>query len=406
MLRSVTRNGPAFGSRAGIAALVLALGCAPSLLGCDEEKQAQTPDAGAGDGGAKPMVVDPKLNAAMAAAASSGAMPAGPGGGSGAPPETGVFTPGAADRMQPRSATSKVELLGEGSEPRVSLAPKLDGAEQKLKLTVALRTAQSGLPTIDFALAIKAEKPKEGDKPKEGEAPKPAPAKDAGLVPMVAKVTSASLAPAQPGQVPKEAGDAISKIKGSAVRWQVNRDGAATGWNVELAKGAHAELEIALRAAADALASMHVPVPAKPVGVGAYWMVSDRANSTGIDVVRYRVMRVEKVDEKAIKLSIELRQYAADPKIEFFFVPKNADVVAEHFESQGKGSVELSPGGAYPNAGDLSQRLQAKLRPSQAPAGQQGQQQRGMMIQAETAAKISSPAPADAPAAKPPAAQP
>ena len=50
--------------------------------------------------------------------------------------------------------------------------------------------------------------------------------------------------------------------------------------------------------------------------------------------------------------------------------------------------LRVSGGRSLTTGGDLTQKLQARLRPEQAPNGQQGQQQRAMVVQAETTAKI------------------
>src|SRR5690606_18132861 len=113
------------------------------------------------------------------------------------PPETGVFAPGAGEAVLPKATAYKLELLGEGSEPRALLAPKIDPkAEQKSTVLLGLRGAN--LPSIDMALDFKVEKPK-----KAAEAPP-------GTT-VVAKVLSAVPASMSLGGPAKELTDLFGK---------------------------------------------------------------------------------------------------------------------------------------------------------------------------------------------------
>ena len=101
-------------------------------------------------------------------------------------------------------------------------------------------------------------------------------------MPVLARVVDATPPKGQPA-VPKQVADAIGKLKGSSVRWQVApATGAASAWAFELPKDADKGLEMVVATLADALAAVQVPVPDKPVGAGAYWMVADRASPTGM----------------------------------------------------------------------------------------------------------------------------
>ncbi|MEJ7734050.1 MAG: hypothetical protein WKG00_33255 [Polyangiaceae bacterium] len=209
-----------------------------------------------------------------------------------------------------------------------------------------MRSGQrSAMPTIEFSLSIKADKPKEG----------------AATVPVLAKVVDATPPKAQPGQIPKQMADAIGKLKGSSVHWQVApATGAASGWGFELPKDADKGLEMVLATLADALAALQVPVPDRPVGAGAYWMVADRAAPTGMEVVRYRVFRLQKVEGSVASLSVELRQYATTDKLALG--GPGQQIVMELFDSQGKGTLELPVGGAYPRVADLGYRSSARVK--------------------------------------------
>jgi hypothetical protein len=373
-----------------VASIALALGALLALAGCEEEKKASTSSADAGvDAGRSS--IDPKLAAAVAAAAATATAKADAGPDNG-PPESGIFGPGGADAAHPKGTPAKIELLGEGSEPRAAL--KLDlasDAEQKATVAVGVRLgAQSAMPNIDFALSIKADKPR-ADKPKtDKKAPEvKAPELPAGSHAMIAKVADATLSAKQPGALPKELGDQVKKLKGSQIRFALSENGAGTSYTVELAKGADPSLDAPLQAAVEAMSILTVPLPSKPVGVGAYWITTDRSDSFGIDVVRYRVFRVEKIDKNDVTLSVECRQWAADTRISLALGADKTDLSVQQFESQGKGQVLLAGAPFISNSGDIKQTTHAV-----ALIARGGQQPQPVPIQTELTGKVVSEKPA------------
>src|SRR5262249_18599125 len=158
-------------------------------------------------------------------------------------------------------APSKLELLNEGSEPRIKLPSSVDGGEHKTTVSVSVRMGpQSALPTIDYALVWKAEGGKD------------AKAKDQashGETHIVAKVAAATLPTTQPGAVPKELAGELGKMKGSTIQLGVGPGGALGQVKADLSKDARPELASFLDALVDALGTLWMPVPEKAVGAGA-----------------------------------------------------------------------------------------------------------------------------------------
>lgn len=353
--------------------IALALGALLALAGCEEEKKASTSvvDAGADSGRTS---IDPKLAAAVAAAAAATSTAKTDAGSGTGPPESGVFGPGGADAAHLKGTPAKVELMGEGAEPRTALKVDLaSDAEQKTTITVGFRlNAQPVMPNMDITLSVKTDKPK-ADKPKANKKKEPevkAPELPAGSHAMIASVADAMLSAKQPGAIPKEVGDQVKKLKGSQIRFALSENGSGTGYTVELAKGAEPHLDAALQAAAEAMSIMTVPLPSKPVGVGAYWLTTDRSDSFGINVVRYRVFRVEKIDKNNVTVAIECRQWAADPRINLPLGAEQTELSVQQFESQGKGQALLAGASFISNGGDIKQTTQTVVliaRPGQQP---------------------------------------
>lgn len=341
-----------------------------AVASCGPDKSGSGPaDAGLPDA-SKEAAVGGKLGAALAsaaAAANSGTPSAkeqpGNKGDASQPPANGIFLPGEADKRQPKDAPPKIELIAEGAEPKLLLANKLDAAEQKTTVTVAMRLGQNRLPPIDFSLSIKPDKAK-ADKPA-----KDAPAAAAGTVRMAATVTALAVS-GVPG-IPKEFTDALSKLKGSIVRYDFDAAGAASNYAVEMPKdAAEGGLDRLLDGLVETMSMLTVALPPKPVGTDGFWIVSDRVKaSTGIEVVRYRVFKVTKIDNGTVTLSLDVRQYAAaDQKLPIDSGNgQKAEIGLEAFDSQGKGTVIWKADSFLPIRGDTNVRIAAKLAVPAAP---------------------------------------
>lgn len=380
--------------RAAGAALALALVIAPA--GCEDDKAKSTQsaasagDAGAPDGSSSQQLLGGRLGAAVAAAGQQAQAPApnakGGAGPADGPPETGVFTPEGAAAAHAKGAPPKVEMLGEGAEPRAVIPASADPeAQQKLVLTLGMRMGMQALPNIDFAVAFKADKPKD-DKAKKGDAKGEAsPGGAAAPLKVAGKVTDATLSADQPGQIPAELAKEVAKLKGSVVRFERAADGSVGGFSYELAKEADKGLDAALKSLADALSIITAPLPAKPVGVGAYWMVTDRGQTSGAEVIRYRVFRVKSMEGGKASLAIEVRQYAAENSMRVASGPQEEmSLGIEQYDSQAKAEIELTKGGFLPGQADLSEQVVARL----IPPGQAQARQR-LPVQSQLVLKIA-----------------
>jgi hypothetical protein len=340
-------------SRACAASAVILVAFGLVSAGCSEEKKRENVegDAGAETGPQKP-VLDGKLGAAVKAAESAQA------GGSQAkdgPPENGMFAPGEADKALAPGAPAKLELLGQGAEPRVALADNPGDDEQRETISVGLRpSAQSGVINVDYGLVLKVDKPKDdkakADKPKDDKKADPASPRSFRVAGKVASVTPG-------GALPKEIADQIAKIKGTDLHYQVGADGMVSDIGYALPKDADPGIETVVRALTEVLVLAALPVPQKPVGAGAYWMVTDRATTaSGVDVVRYRVYHLDSVENGHGVLSVDIRQYAAKAEVD---TGRGGQKLAmDRFDSQGKGKIEWSAAGLLPLHGELSERMQ------------------------------------------------
>lgn len=360
--------------RVGMAALLMTV----ALAACNDEKRnTSSADAGVPDASVNGPVLGGKLGQAVAAAASAGPVaPADkPDGG---PPETGIFAPGAADQTQAPNGPPKLELFAEGSNPKLPLAYTFaPGAERKATMLLQVRAAQAQLTPLTVALVFKSEKPKD-EKKADKDKDKDKPAAEPSGLPVTVKL--AEVKPLRGGSI----GADLENLKDVVLRYRLTAAGVPTDLAIEYPKKSSEAIELVTGALIDAIIGMTVPLPDKPVGAGAYWMVSDRARSSGVDVVRYRVAKVVKIDDKTATLSLDVRQYAANSNFALPGLPKEVQVSLDKYESQGKGEVSLGSDPFLPGKGQFSVVMQSLLAsPQQQQPGQR------LMIQTEVRAALS-----------------
>jgi hypothetical protein len=328
------------------------------LAACQEKTERSAEPAASVD---KNAAMDPAVAKAMAAASAQAAKGAAPSA-SGGPPPNGIFAPGAADKELTRGAAPKLTLGGTGSEPRVSLG----GAQPKpgwkasgsIQLVTQADPRQGGLP-IDLGLTLDASKPA-GDATEGG----------AAFVNVTAKVTSAKVGVTG---VPRELEDRIGSLKGARVTYQVAPDGSGSNYKTEGGAGA-AEVKDQLRMLEDALALVTLPRPAEPVGVGAVWMATSRDGVFGLDLVTYRLIKVEEVAGNNVTLSIGTKRYAASDKFSMAGLEANAPKDLLEFQARSDGRLTFAVGAPFPQSGEIQSVLGAAL-------GEGGQQRGVIQIQ-------------------------
>lgn len=355
--------------RVGAASLLLVA----ALAGCNEEKRTTTSDAKPIESNSAP-VLGGKLGQAVAAAQSAAPMQPADKPKDG-PPETGIFAAGGADAAQPLNAPPKLQLMNEGSEPKLPLAYAVStGAERKATVLLQVRAAQSAITPLTVALVFKSEKPKDD---KTAAKDKDKPAEPVGLP---VKVTLAEVKSLRGGSV----GGDLENFKDVVIKYRLQPNGVPTALNVEYPKKSSEAIELMTSALIDVVLGLTVPLPDKPVGQGAYWMVSDRAHSSGVDVVRYRVAKVTKIEGKEATLSIDVRQYAVNPTFALPGMPKEIQVSLEKYDSMGKGEATLGADAFLPGKGQFNVAMSSELSsPQQQAPGQR------LAIQTDVRAALS-----------------
>jgi hypothetical protein len=351
--------------------LSLALVAPAAALGCQKE---QAPSAEPAASIEKPTTIDPALAKAVAAASAGigkGAAPSSSGG----PPPKGIFADGEADKQIAKGAPPILALGSPGSEPRVAIGPLQPKPGWKVSGNVQVAVqgdARQGALPIDLAVTIEAQKPKSADAADAG-APLP--------VTVVAKVTSARVGVTG---VPPELLQRVEKLKGSRVEYQVAPDGSGNGYRQELSAGAE-EARDQLRVLSDVLALVTLPVPNQPLGKGAFWIATSREGVFGLDLVTYRMVKVEEASAFAVTLSVNTKRYATNHRFDFQGLPPDAPRELVEFESKSDGRLEFRTGAPFPESGEVQSLLAAGLAMS-------GQQRGVLQIQSRVGLDFRAPA--------------
>jgi hypothetical protein len=345
-----------------ISTALLTLALAVPLLGavgCDDKKpSSDTARAEGGTGADKYASADPKLERAMKAAAEASSEAAS------GPPPTGIFEEGEADRRHAKGAPTKIDVMSDGAEPMVSLEPSADAGADSLRtssygpgiMELAIELGpRVAMPTVDFVLVLS-----------------PAKKDDGGADWLVADVARANPAKEQAGQMPPGLDRDIASLQGTQIRFQVTPDGRESDLVTELSKTAKPELGRMVQAAAESLVFATVPLPPKPVGVGAQWIAETRMPVSGIDALAYRAYQVKSIDGDRIHLTLAVKAYATSHDANVEGVPKGATF--EQFEAQAQGEVELVRGESLARKSQIQQRVVMIFA---APGGSQPPQQPG-----------------------------
>jgi hypothetical protein len=347
------------------------LGCALALVlatfvaGCGENQGQVTAEASSSAGPVDPGLggrVDQVVKAAPGASASPRLGKADPN----QPPPGGVFAPGVADLALAPGAPPKMELLDEGQDPKISIHASVPQGVERVNLVVAVLQQQPIFPPLLFALDIGPP----------GSAPAAPPAGSAAPTAAPLAAPSAAAAPAAGPLGPLPAGDhplvatiadvtlgvpdppkaALDLLRGTKIKFTMTKTGPTAlsrEYNGEVDSKVKDLLDLQIGALEDVLTGMYTPSPVKPVGQGAYWIVTDRRTTLGTDVVRYRVFKLTKVEGDQAVLSVQVRQYAANDKSFIAEQTEMENPVIVEYAATGEGAIQLGPGGRFPKAGQI-----------------------------------------------------
>lgn len=323
------RTGLRWGLLVGVLALPLA---------CKKEEQpsqaAPEPSASA-----KP-AVDNKIAKAVEAAAQQ-AQQGNPVGGQGADdlPPNGLLTVEQADAKAARGGFSSITLGSSGAEPRLRLGAT-GASTLRGKLEIAVRTGpRSAMPTVALDL--------DGTTKVDG-------AQTQGTL----TVRNSALGSEQPGAIPSDVAEAITKLKGSNFATTLLAGGRGA-LRFEAAPAlSRSEYEALLAAAAETLDTVWLSYPNEAIGTGGFWMVKSRETYYQADVVAFRLVKVEAIQGQQAQLSVATKRYLVGNTLGQMGLPPHT--VAQ-YDGSGEARVVVSVGSALPDQCEINDTLSAAV---------------------------------------------
>jgi hypothetical protein len=315
------------------------LGGALALVaGC--KKQEQPPQAAPEASASAQPAVDNKIANAVKAAAQQ-AQQGGQATGKSADdlPANGLLTVEQADAKAARGGFNSITLGSTGSEPRLRLGSSA-ASTLKGKLELAVRTGpRSAMPTVVLDL--------EGSTKVE-----------AGPSPTALKVSKSQLGNEQPGRIPDDVAEAITKLKGSSFSTTLLPTGRGALKFEAPATLSHSEYEALLAAAAETLETVWLSYPSEPIGVGGYWMVRSRETFYQGDVVVFRLVKVESIQGQQAQLSVATKRYLVGNVLGQMGLPPHT--VAQ-YDGSGEAKMVVSAGAALPDQCEINDNLAAAV---------------------------------------------
>jgi len=374
--------------RTEIAALAFVL--LAGLVGCDEGPKVKAEDLP--DAGKNQAVMDKNIQDAVQSAA---VMPSAAATADTGPPASGVFAPGDADKAHMPGAPASVEVIAAGSAPLQNLTPTAGLAKPKRFMLSIARTTMPGgpRPVVDYVIEAKlagqqgegkdakaAKKPAEAAPSATASAAAAPPAPIPAKRPLVFTVVKATPAQQQPGALPEGFTKLLKSVEGSQILATLTPNGAILGEQARVSKDMNPGLQEFVEVLTEVLGLFMSPMPAEPVGVGGYWIAADRAKSAGINVMRYRVTKVEQMKGDEVAFSLDLRQYAVSQDEHPSMVKAGAIIVG--MNARGKATFVRKRGELLPITGELKAPMVVQLANPQQP-------QAAQPIQYETTVRLT-----------------
>jgi hypothetical protein len=137
-------------------------------------------------------------------------------------------------------------------------------------------------------------------------------------------------------------------------------DGSGTGYQQTLSPGAE-DTRDQLRVLSDVLALVTLPVPQQPLGTGAFWLTTSREGVFGLDLVTYRMVKVEQASASGFTLSVNTKRYATSNRFDFEGLPPDAPRDLVEFDAKSDARLEFKVGAPFPESGEVQSLLGAGL---------------------------------------------
>jgi hypothetical protein len=250
--------------------------------------------------------------------------------------EVPASDPGAARPAPPRKAGPEVTLLEAGAEPRQLLRlAAAKGTTQTVRLTMTMDmdlvmngapTPKAKLPVMVMAMSVTvADVESDGDIRWEMKLTEADVVDDPEVMPMVMSATR----------------DALRGVVGLGGYAVLSPRGFIKEGNMALPPDANPQLKQMLDGMQQSLDQMTSPLPEEPVGVGGKWQVKQTLEQNGMRIDQTGVYTITKIEGSHVLCDIDLRQTAAQQKIQMPGMPPGVDAEVLSLTTSGGGATEI-----------------------------------------------------------------
>lgn len=263
------------------------------------------------------------------------------------PPEDGVLPASRADAEIAKGSAPKLTLGSSGREPRVAFShsPLAGKTPASLQLTLQVGPSQT-LPPLTFQLLFE---PQKTGKVKSGEQ---------RLAAQIGDVV------VEASDVPEDFRHKMSSLSRSRISFTLAPTGAYA-FSIEASKATGGEFQDILESISEGISLAMMPTPKEAVGAGAYWMVTSRDPILGIDLVAYRMVRVEKVQNGSADLSFDLRKYAVGRDIDGSALGVTGKLSIQQLNAVTKGEATMALTRTLPTSVEADRTFRALLNSDQ-----------------------------------------
>lgn len=333
------------------------IGSAVLALGCAEKSAPPTPDTTAATPGPVASLAAPPAKSATPGAAplaSAGPAP------SGSAAASGSAAPLPKPSRKVAGATTTVQLLDAGSEPRYKLRYQFD----KGRVERAMLVSGSGL-----SMELSGQKI---DLPKMPDMEMSATIRVTDLLPTGSarrqitidrvNLKQGALDPSLKGDVEQ----ALAKLEGLRGRDLIDTRGFIHELKLEQAS-AQGELRQFLESMQQALGQMGAPFPEEEVGKGARWQIDTKVSQQGINLSQLATYELIETDGKKGRAKISLQQRSPKGKVNPPGLPAGVQAELLSLDSRGNGEMKFDLARMVPD-GHVTTKSKIRVR-TQVPAG-------------------------------------
>jgi hypothetical protein len=256
----------------------------------------------------------------------------------------------------PPKASTQVELLAPGAEPRQELRfqPKVN-TKQITTITTNMDAVGSlsgqPMPSIKIPASVMKMETTITQVDANGDIHSQFSFTDADVTP----------APDSPPEVVNMLRSALKLIVGLKGTSIVDNRGQIKAGNIELPEASDPITNQLFKQISNSLAQASSPLPQEAVGIGAKWRVASQLNVSGINLSQSTIYELVALKDNVATFNVSLEQQAQSQKLSLPGMPAGATFTLKSLKSQGQGQIVVPLDMAIPVRSTISVRSQNEM---------------------------------------------